>query len=143
MLCVLICIYKWQDIQFKVDSEHDRFFEKLFMAILFSLRVFVRNLDNNNRSIKFPELKSCEALARSGRQPYSLIYKPKPLLQSIGSNNFANHVDYTNMLTIQVIYTISVQQKLAAENPKKRTKAFNRNRHEHEETQKSPKMCIN
>ena len=36
-------IYNWQDLQFKEDSEHYTF-EKLFMAILFTLRVFARNL---------------------------------------------------------------------------------------------------
>ena len=41
-------IHKWRDLQFKVDSERQRFFEKLFMAILFTLRVFARNLLREN-----------------------------------------------------------------------------------------------
>ena len=40
-------IHKWRDLQFKVPN--DRFFEKLFMAILFTLRVFARNLLRGNR----------------------------------------------------------------------------------------------
>ena len=41
-------IHKWRDLQFKVDSV-DRFFEKPFMAILFTLRVFTRSLLRGNR----------------------------------------------------------------------------------------------
>ena len=41
-LSVLIFVHTWRDLQFKDDS--DRFFKKLFMAILFSIRVFARNL---------------------------------------------------------------------------------------------------
>ena len=38
-------IHKWRNLQFKVYFErHDFFFEKLFMAILFTLSVFARNL---------------------------------------------------------------------------------------------------
>ena len=40
-------VYKWQDVQFKVDSER-QIFEKLFMAILFILREEV-----NGRNILF------------------------------------------------------------------------------------------
>ena len=52
VVCV-ICIRKWRHLQFKVDSE--RLFEKLFMAILFTLRVFARNLlrGNRRRNISF------------------------------------------------------------------------------------------
>ena len=44
-------IHMWWDLQFKDDSEHQIifFFEKLFMAILFTLRVFARNLLRGNR----------------------------------------------------------------------------------------------
>ena len=42
-------IHKWRDLQFKVDSERQIFFEKLFMAILFTLRVFAGNLLRGNR----------------------------------------------------------------------------------------------
>ena len=48
MLCVLILIHKWRDLQFKVDSERQIFWET-FMAILFTLRVFTRNLLRGNR----------------------------------------------------------------------------------------------
>ena len=41
-------IHEWRDLQFKVDSEQ-QIFEKLFMAILFSLRVFARNLLRGNQ----------------------------------------------------------------------------------------------
>ena len=37
-------IHKFRDLQSKVDSERQIFFEKLFMAIIFSLRVFARAL---------------------------------------------------------------------------------------------------
>ena len=37
------CIYRWRDLHFKVGSEQ-QIFEKLFMAILFNLRAFARNL---------------------------------------------------------------------------------------------------
>ena len=42
-------VHTWRDLQFKVDSERQIFFEKLFMAILFTLRVFARNLLRGNR----------------------------------------------------------------------------------------------
>ena len=49
----VVCVnfrHKWRDLQFKVDSELQIFFfEKLFMAILFTLRVFARNLLGGNR----------------------------------------------------------------------------------------------
>ena len=41
-------IHEWRDLQFKVDSER-QIFEKLFMAILFTLRVFARNLLRGSR----------------------------------------------------------------------------------------------
>ena len=41
-------IHEWWDLQFKVDSER-QIFEKLFMAILFTLRVFARNLLRGSR----------------------------------------------------------------------------------------------
>ena len=41
-------IHKWRDLQFKVDSERQIYWE-LFMAILFTLRVFARNLLRGNR----------------------------------------------------------------------------------------------
>ena len=42
-------IHKWRDLQFKVDSERQiLFFEKLFITILFNLRVFARNLLRGN-----------------------------------------------------------------------------------------------
>ena len=45
VVCVnFYTLYKWRDLQFKVDSERQIFLEKLFMAIFFTLRVFVRNL---------------------------------------------------------------------------------------------------
>ena len=36
-------IHEWRDLQFKVDSER-QIVEKLFMAILFTLKLFARNL---------------------------------------------------------------------------------------------------
>ena len=39
-------IHKWRDLN---STPNDRFFEKLFMAILFTLRVFARNLLRGNR----------------------------------------------------------------------------------------------
>ena len=43
-------IHKWQDLQFKKSTPRDRFvFEKLVMAILFTLRVFARNVLRGNR----------------------------------------------------------------------------------------------
>ena len=39
-------IHKWR---FKVDSELQIFSEKLFIAILFTFRVFARNLERGNR----------------------------------------------------------------------------------------------
>ena len=48
MLCALIFIREWRDLQFKVDSER-QIFGKLFIAILFILIVFVRNLLKGNR----------------------------------------------------------------------------------------------
>ena len=41
-------IHKWRGLQFKVDSER-QIFEKLFMAILFTLRDFAKNLLRGNR----------------------------------------------------------------------------------------------
>ena len=38
VLCVNF-IHKWWDLQFKVDTERQILFEKLFMAILFTFRV--------------------------------------------------------------------------------------------------------
>ena len=38
-----ICVYEWLNLQFKVDSER-QIFEKLFISILFTLRIFARNL---------------------------------------------------------------------------------------------------
>ena len=43
MLRVLILYMSGRELQFKVDSQR-QVFEKFFMAILFTLRVFVRNL---------------------------------------------------------------------------------------------------
>ena len=40
-------IQKWRELWFKVDSER-KIFEKLFMAILFTVRVFARNLLRGN-----------------------------------------------------------------------------------------------
>ena len=42
-------IHKWRNLQFKVDSERQIFFEKLFMAVLITHRVFARNLLRGNR----------------------------------------------------------------------------------------------
>ena len=36
-------IHEWQDLQFNVDSER-QIFNKLFMAILFTIKVFARNV---------------------------------------------------------------------------------------------------
>ena len=41
-------IHEWRDLQFKVDSER-QIFKKLFMAILFTLSVFARNLLRGSR----------------------------------------------------------------------------------------------
>ena len=48
MLCALI-LYIGGGIYSLKSTPNDRFFEKLFMAILFTLRVFVRNLLRGNR----------------------------------------------------------------------------------------------
>ena len=50
MLCALLFfIPKWRDLQFNVDSEgHFLFLRKSFMAGLFTLRVFARNLLRGN-----------------------------------------------------------------------------------------------
>ena len=40
--------HEWRNLQFKVDSQR-QIFEKLFMAILFALRVFTRNLLRGSR----------------------------------------------------------------------------------------------
>ena len=42
-------IHKWRDLQFKSRLRTTDFFEKLFIAILFTLRVFARNLLRGNR----------------------------------------------------------------------------------------------
>ena len=47
VVCINL-IHKWQDLQFKVDSER-QIFEMLFMTILFALRVFARNLLRGSR----------------------------------------------------------------------------------------------
>ena len=43
MLCALLCIHEWRDLQFKIDAEL-QIFEKLLLANLFTLKVFTRNL---------------------------------------------------------------------------------------------------
>ena len=48
MLCVLILNISGVTYSLK-STPNDRFFEKLFMAILFTLRVFARNLLSGNR----------------------------------------------------------------------------------------------
>ena len=53
----VVCVnflHTWRDLQFKVDSEW-QIFEKLFMAILFTLRAFARNLlrGSRRRNISF------------------------------------------------------------------------------------------
>ena len=48
----VILIYKWRDLQFKVDSGQ-QIFKKLLMAILFTLRLFARNLLRGNRTMKY------------------------------------------------------------------------------------------
>ena len=45
-------IHEWRDLQFNVDSER-LIFEKIFMAGLFTLRVFARNLQKGNRRRMF------------------------------------------------------------------------------------------
>ena len=47
MLCVLIFIYKWRDLQFKVDSEPQIFWETSHDNF-FTHRVFARNLLRGN-----------------------------------------------------------------------------------------------
>ena len=42
------CMHKWQDLQFKKSTPNDRFFEKVFMTILFTRRAFARNLLRGN-----------------------------------------------------------------------------------------------
>ena len=50
VVCVILYISGGRDLQFKVDSERQTFFfEKLYMAILFTLKVFSRNLLRGNR----------------------------------------------------------------------------------------------
>ena len=46
-------IHNWRDLQFKVDSERQIFFEKLFKAILFTPRVFSRNLSERKSPKKY------------------------------------------------------------------------------------------
>ena len=41
-------IHEWRDLQYKVDFER-QIFEKLYMAILFTLRAFARNLLRGSR----------------------------------------------------------------------------------------------
>ena len=51
LLTLLVCvnfIHEWRHLQFKIDSER-QIFEKLVMAILFTLRVFARNLLRRSR----------------------------------------------------------------------------------------------
>ena len=62
MLCVLILYISGGTYSLK-SAPNDRFFEKLFMAILFSLRVFARNLHtymigHYNRSVRIIDLVS-------------------------------------------------------------------------------------
>ena len=45
-------IHEWRDLQFKVDSER-QIFKKHFMALLFTLRVFARNLSAVAEGIPF------------------------------------------------------------------------------------------
>ena len=40
-------IHKWRNLQFKLDSER-QICEKLLMAILFTIRIFARNLQRGN-----------------------------------------------------------------------------------------------
>ena len=42
-------IHKWRDLQFKVDSERQIFWETFYGNFLFTLRVFARNLLRGNR----------------------------------------------------------------------------------------------
>ena len=48
-LCVLNFIHKWRDLQFKVDSERQIFWETFHVNFFFTLRVFARNLLRGNR----------------------------------------------------------------------------------------------
>ena len=50
MLCALIFIHEWRDLQFKVDSERQIFYE---MAIYLLLRAFTRNRRRNTFRILF------------------------------------------------------------------------------------------
>ena len=53
-MCVYF-IYERRDLHFEVDSER-QIFEKLFLAVSFMLRVFVRNLLRGSRLVLMSDL---------------------------------------------------------------------------------------
>ena len=79
MLCVLIFTNKRRDLQFKVDPER-QIFENLFMTILFTLRVFARNLLRGNRRKNTFRIfvLMCGPLEGSGCQLESSMRNPSP-----------------------------------------------------------------
>ena len=81
MLCVLILYINGGTYSLK-SLPNDRSFKKLFMAILFTLRVFARNLlRGNRRRNKFRILFRCLAW---GSTPGFLSNKPTHYLQNHG-----------------------------------------------------------
>ena len=60
-------IHKWRDLQFKVDSER-QILEKLIMTILFTFRVFARNLlrGKRRRTLAFSSNKPTQYLLDHG-----------------------------------------------------------------------------
>ena len=92
-------IHKWRDIQFKVDSERHflRVFEKLFMAILFILRVFARNLLKGSRR-RNTDHSQC---LKNG-QPlwpdisWTLMLSPEDFWERIAAKHFCFHFYYTS-----------------------------------------------
>ena len=52
VVCVNFFIHNWQDLQFKVDSERQTFWETFHGKFLFTLRAFARNLLRGKKSPK-------------------------------------------------------------------------------------------
>ena len=71
-------IHTWRDYCLK-STPNDRFFEKLFMAILFALRIFATNLLRGNRTFRI--LIWCLAW---GSDPGFTSNKPTHYLQNYG-----------------------------------------------------------
>ena len=89
-----------------MSTLNERFFEKLFMAILFTLRAFVRNLlRGNRRRNTFRILFWCLAW---GSTPGLTSNKPTHYLLDHG--DFNTHITYTHIYTSNIIIYILVVQ---------------------------------